>query len=39
MVDKDKKSLRFGVNLSKNRSDREMGKNLYIVKITKYEDK
>jgi hypothetical protein len=37
MVDKDKKSLRFIVNLAKNRVDREIGKNLYIVKITKFE--
>ena len=37
LVDKDKKSLRFGVNLAKNRQDREIGTNLYIVKITKFE--
>ena len=39
IVDKDKKSLRFGVNLAKNRQDREIGTNLYVVKIFKFEPK
>jgi hypothetical protein len=39
LIDKDKKSLKFGINLAKTRSNREIGTNLYIVKITKFEDK
>jgi hypothetical protein len=37
IVGKDKKSLRFGVPLAETRVDRERGKQLYIVTITKFD--